>query len=422
MDTTQNFNMENNTLNQNFVINPMLFQQQTNINMNANNNLMNQNLLYNQMIQNMNNINQMNQNQNFNQMNQNMIQNNQNFNQMKKEQNMNMDMNLVSQINNNNMSMNINNFWININQISLLLAIVDFYHKTKNEFVDINDKYQIMNIMNRLNPNLSTLKQDNEIHDPLYYIKEPKKVVKFVNSDFKLFNVKIPSFIDKIDLYSIASSYKALNISDILLISKNCIIKKDESSLDFISEGDLIIIIENRIYPDDSYYKSLLINNNNSEIKNFIWKNSYGITLQFPSKITISQMKKAIYLKFGYHCKEIICDWFSRRNDETLEGIPSNSSLSYGLAYQILNTKINLLGKKIKIRIKTKNQLQLIILLGTLDSNKFLVRRIEADLQKKVKKTYFNEKELNIKDEMSIDSLGLKDGSVLMVITEEKEN
>ena len=434
MDTTQSFNMGTNCLNQNFVINPMLFQQQTNINMNSNNNLMNQNLLYNQMIQNMNNINQMNQNQNFNQMNQNMIQNNQNlnqmnqnmiqnnqnYNQMNNEQNMNM--NLVSQINNNNMNMNINNFWININQISLLIDIIDFYHKTENEFVDFNDKYQIMNIMNRLNPNLSTLKQDNETLDPLHYINKPKKVVKFVNSDFKLFNVKIPTFIDKIDLYSIASLYCSLRISDILLISNNCIIKKDESSLDFISEGDLIIIIENRIYPDDSYYKSLLINNNNSEIKNFIWKNSYGITLQFPSKITISQMKKAIYLKFGYHCKEIICDWFSRRNDETLEGIPSNSSLSYGLAYQILNTKINLLGKKIKIRIKTKKQLQLTIILGTQDSNKYLVRRIEADLQEKVKKTFFNEKELNIKDEMSIDSLGLKDGSVLIVVTEEKEN
>ena len=422
MDTTQSFNMENKCLNQNFVINPMLFQQQTNINMNANNNIMNQNLLYNQMMQNMNNINQVNQNmipnnQNFNQMNQNVIQNNQNFNQM--NQNQNMNMNLVSQIYNNNMNMNENNFWININQIGLLLAIIDFYHKTGNEFVDINDKYQIMNIMNRLNPNLSELKQDNEILDPLHYIHKPKKVVKFLNSDFKLFNVKVPTFIDKIDLYSIASSYKALRFSDFLLISNNCIIKEDESSIDSFSDGDLIIIIENRIYPDDSYYKSLLINNKNSKIKNFIWRNSTYINLKFPSSITISQMKKAIYLKFGYHCKEIMCDWFSRRNDETLEGIPLNSCLYYKQAYQILNNKNNFLGKTIKIRVK--NQYESIIILGTLDSNKFLVRRIEANLQEKVKKIYFNEKELDIKDEVSITSLGIKDGSLLLVETEEKE-
>ena len=395
------------------------------------------------MMQNMNNINQVNlnmipnnqnfnqinknmmpNNQNFNQMNQNVIQNNQNFNQINQNQNQNMNMNLVSQIDNNNMNMNENNFWININHIGLLLAIIDFYHKTGNDFVDINNKYQIMNIMNRLNPNLSTLKQDNEILDPLHYINKPKKVVKFVNSDFKLFNVKIPTFIDKIDLYSIATLYKALEISDILLISNNCIIKEDESSINSISDGDLIIIIENRIYPDDSYYKSLLIKNNNSKVINVIWKNSFGLNinnLHFPSNITISQMKKAIYLKFGYKNKEISCKWFLMKNDERLEELPLCSTLSYEILNQNMSYFINCLGKKIMIRIKRgeKNS-YLEILFGTLNSNKIIVRRVEAYLQKKIKKIYFNEKELNIKDEVSIASLGITDGSLLTVITEEK--
>ena len=441
----QNSKMNNNTLNQGYVINPFLFQQHTNINMNANNNLINQNLLYNQMLQNMNNINQMNQNmfpnnqnfnqmnqnmiqnnQNFNQMNQNVIQNNQNFNQMKNEQNMNMDMNLVSQINNNNMNMNINNFWININQIGLLLDIIDFYHKTENEFVDINDKYQIMNIMNRLNPNLSILKQDNEIRDPLYYIKEPKKVVKFVNSDFKLFNVKIPSFIDKKDLYSIASLYKTLDISDILLISKDCTIKEDESSIDSISEGDLIIIIENKIYPDDSYYKSLLTKNDNPKVINIIWRNSSlgkSVNLHFPSNITIFQLKKAIYLKFGFYHKGISCKWFSKKNDETLEELPPISELIYEKLNEAMNYYINYLGKEIMIRIKrSEEKPDLEIIFGSLNSIKIIVRRIEADLQKKVKKIYFNGKELDIKEEKSIASLGIKDGSLLFVVTEEQEH
>ena len=136
-------------------------------------------------------------------------------------------------------------------------------------------------------------------------------------------------------------------------------------------------------------------------------------------------MKKAIYLKFGYHCKEIICDWFSRRNDETLEK-SYDISLSYEKAQQIINFRINFFGKKITMKIekknKRKNQPYLIVILGTLNTNKILVRRIAADLQEKVKKIYFKEKELNIKDEMSIDSLGLKDGSVLTVVTEEKEH
>ena len=448
MDKIEGSNM-NNSINNSFVINPMLFQQQTNINMNFNNNnnnMLNQNLLYNQMMQNMNNINQMNQNQNFNQMNQNMMPINQNYNQINQKQNFNQmnqnmmknnqnfnqmnnvsNMNLVSQIYNNNMNMDTNNFWININQISLLISIIDFYHKTDNEFVDINEKYQIMNIMNRLNPNLSKLKQDNEILDPLHYIKEPKKVAKFINSDFKLFSVKIPSSIDKIDLYSIASSYKVKDLSDILLISNNCIIEKDDSPIDSISDGDLIIILENRTYPDDSYYKSLLTKNKNFRVINVVWLNRYEgiLNLQFPSNTTIWQIKKAIYLKFGYHKKEIWCEWFSGRDNETLEEIfhPGvfRLDLSYEKAYQILNYNINLFGKKLYIKIKHKKYVhQLEILLGELNSNKILVRRIESDLQEKVKKIYFNENELNIKDEMSIASLGITDGSVLLVISEEE--
>ena len=406
-------------MNQNMIPNNQYLNQ---MNQSQNYNQINQNIMPNQ------NFNQINLNQNFNQMNQNMISSNQNFNQMNNAQNMNMNMNLTSQIYSNNMNMDQNNFWININQISLLIAIIDFYHKTENEFVDFNDKYQIMNIMNRLNPNLSTLKKDNEILDPLYYIKEPKKVVKFVNSDYKLFIVKIPAFIDKIDLYSIASSYRAIEITDILLISKNCIIEKDESPIDSISEGDLIIIIENRIYPDDSYYKSLLTKNKNSTVINIRWREpgTPGVSLQFPSSITISQMKKAIYLKFGYLKREIICDFFLRRNDETFEKIfpgAFDKSLSYSKAYQVLNYRINIFGKKFKIKIqRIRDQYQLNVILGALNSNKLLVRRIEAELQEKVKQIYLNEKELNINNEMSITSLGITDGSILLVITEEKEH
>jgi hypothetical protein len=251
-----------------------------------------------------------------------------------------------------------------------------------------------------------------------------------VNSDFKLFNVKIPSFIDKIDLYSIASSYKALNISEILLINKNCILKEDESSFDSISEGDLIIIIENRIYPDDSYYKSLLTKNQNCRVTNVRWKDSLttsSVVLQFPPNITISQMKKAIYLKFGYNKKQILSNWIPNKynDNETLEDI-YDISLSYEKAQQILNWIINFFGKKIEIeiekKVKRKNQPSVIVILGTLNTNKLLVKRIEADLQEKVKKIYFNEKELDIKNEMSIASLGIKNGSLLTVVTEEQEH
>ena len=135
--------------------------------------------------------------------------------------------------------------------------------------------------------------------------------------------------------------------------------------------------------------------------------------------------EKSNLFKFGFNTKEILCDWFLRKNDETFEEIfpgKVDIQLIYSKAFQVYN-KVSFFGKKFNLKIKRKkDQYQLIIILGALNSNKLLVKRIEAELQKKVKQIYFNEKELNIKDEVSIASLGITDGSTLLIITEEKEN
>ena len=69
------------------------------------------------------------------------------------------------------------NFWIDINQFGLIYSIIEFYNKIGNNYLNIDDKYQIMKIVNRINPNLSALKINDEILDPLYYIKGPKKII-----------------------------------------------------------------------------------------------------------------------------------------------------------------------------------------------------------------------------------------------------
>ena len=258
MNNLQNFYMNNNFPNLNNNINPFLNQNNTifgpnNITNNNINNFNNQDILFNQFQQNPN-INFPNQKQN------NQINNNQNLNRIINLQ-QNSEEDLRNKIQKKNFEMKLDNFWIDINQIGLLNDIIDFYHKTKNDYLDINQKVQIMNIINRLNPNISSLKTNNEILDPLYYIKKPKKLIKFINSDFNLFTVKVPIFINKYDLYSIARPYKFLPNTKILLIHKNIVIDEDESSIDFISDGDIVIIIENRNYPDDSYYISLMKNN-----------------------------------------------------------------------------------------------------------------------------------------------------------------
>ena len=154
--------------------------------------------------------------------------------------------------------MRFDNFWIDINQIGILYQIIDFYHKSGNNYLDLNDKFQIMHIINNLNQDISSLNKNYEINDPLYYINENKKLIKFINSDFKVYNVKILNSLTKSDLYSIARSYKSLEMTKILLIHKNSVIDEDESSTDFINDTDYIIIIENKYYPDNSYYESLM--------------------------------------------------------------------------------------------------------------------------------------------------------------------
>jgi len=44
----------------------------------------------------------------------------------------------IKQINNQNMDEN--NFWINLNQINLINSIIDFFHKTGNDYMNYNEK------------------------------------------------------------------------------------------------------------------------------------------------------------------------------------------------------------------------------------------------------------------------------------------
>ena len=91
--------------------------------------------------------------------------------------------------------------------------------------------------------------------DPLFYINEPKILISFINSNYIIKKVKILK--SNTQLYTIADLYKLSHNSNILLVHKNKILNKDESSFDFISDNDNIIIIEPIYFPDNTYYNSL---------------------------------------------------------------------------------------------------------------------------------------------------------------------
>ena len=179
-----------------------------------------------------------NQNQAFNNFNPNMIGiNNNNFinqnfmnNQYQMMQmNQMMMQNMNNQINNNILSQNhnINNIqnnnnsnFINQNQKILVDKIIEFYRKNGRKFMNYNEPNQIKKLLDNLDTNNPNLKEGNDIDDPMFYIKEKKKLIKFINHDFKIFNVKVPISIDKNTLYQVAEKYKTFLYSEILLIYK----------------------------------------------------------------------------------------------------------------------------------------------------------------------------------------------------------
>ena len=153
--------------------------------------------------------------------------------------------------------------------------------------MNFNEKVQIMNLINHLNPNLSVIKETHN-DDPLHYIKDDKIIIKFK----VLYNVQIPVSINKKDLYSIAEKYKSCYFTNFLLIHSNSILNKDESSIKCISNDDTIIIVEDRYYQDNSYYSSLIENNNYEDMINI---KLFGATYDLCQKTAVNLFFSHIY-------------------------------------------------------------------------------------------------------------------------------
>ena len=349
MDSTQNFN---NYPTQNF--NPLFFMN-ANSYINQNNNTFNQ-------------INPMNQ------MNNNIIFNMNNFNPM-------------NQMNNNNINFNINN---NCNN----------------------------------NSNIQSINNNDNIIDLFSYIKEEKKIIKFINSNYQSNSIKIPISINKSDLYSIADKYKSHPSLNFILSYKNIMIKEDESSIEEIPEGAEINIIEERPIPNTCYYDSLKKKYGNDDIRNITFKKSgKQNVLQFPGEATLSEVKISYYNKFGVNGNMpffIYKGETLKDNDERKIKYITQSPSFFIEIYdpkQMCDRKE--FGKTImgnltaKIKVGEKEDIKNFkIEIGTLESTSRLYKKIDNVLckEKKIKKLYLNNKEINKEDEESLKSLGIKEG------------
>ena len=105
----------------------------------------------------------------------------------------------------------------------------------------------------------------------------------------------IPIFFTNKELYTITERRKKFHSTKILLIHKNKILKNDESSLDEISNGDMIYVIENYLYPDKSYYLKLQNKYYGTDYINIrLCFNGYFESFSFSKEVTIQELTKAI--------------------------------------------------------------------------------------------------------------------------------
>ena len=158
-----------------------------------------------------------------------------------------------------------------------------YVNQNNNNFNQINQLNQIYN--NNINFNMinnNSMFHNSNIIDLFPYIKEDKKIIKFINSNYKSFSIKIPISINKSDLYSIAYNCKSHPSLKFILSYKNIMIKEDESSIEEIPEGAEINIIEERPIPNICYYDKLKKKYGNNNMRSIIFLEPTGKkTLKF---------------------------------------------------------------------------------------------------------------------------------------------
>ena len=308
INNSNNFN--NLMLNQYYQNNPMMNQMTNN---NQDNPLLNQmNIILNQMNIMLNQMNSYEQNNpminiDINLMNQKMNEINEKMNEINEKMKTINEKIQEERKKETIQNINLNN--LNENQMELLNSIIKFYKENNNDYMDFDNPNQIKNMIFFLSLKYDKLDILDKIEDPLYYIEEPKKLIKFINSDYKQYKVNIPLSITKYDLYSIAQKYKCFKNnknhlsgkhSNILLINNNLILNWDETPIDCINNNDIIIIIEPRNFPDDSFYNSLQERTEDKGCIQFEFSSGKSeIYRIFPYNVKICEIYKSIILELG---------------------------------------------------------------------------------------------------------------------------
>ena len=335
-----------------------------------------------------------------------------------------MQMNQMMMPNMNNQNKN-NMFNMKQSQKHLVDKIIDFYQKSGRKYMDYSEPNQIRQLLNNLDTNSQLLKEGNDIDDPLPYVNEQKKLIKFINHDLKIFNVKVPISIDK-TLYDIAWLYKTMPNARMLLIYMNWILYKDESSIDCIGDGDFVIIIENIYYLDNTYYNSLKNQNYSGNIKNVSLEiNGKRRNMIVPSDIKLFQLYKAFILNFGCGFKFIYLLDGKEINEQDKRDYLEGYIIKF-YEYDFIKTYIHILGKEINLAIdfidNTGKKRSQNYFVGIYNSIKEFTHMIEFQALIKIKRFYLGNKEINFEENRSFLSLGIKEDTYCKILFSENHN
>ena len=326
--------------------------------------------------------------------------------------------NANSYINQNNNNLN------QINQISQMNNNINFNMNNFNQMNQMNNNINF-NMNNNNNNSMlhKTNNNDDNIIDLFPYITEEKKIIKFINSNYQSNSIKIPISINKRDIYSISDNYKSGPSLKFILSYKNIMIKEDESSIEEIPEGAEINIIEERPIPNTCYYDNLKTKYGYDDIRNITFSESSGIkkVLLFPGKTTLSDVKIAYNNIYGLNenMSFFIYDGETLKDNDKRSIKDLTNSYNLTIIVYKLNFERKGLGQLLKgnatVKIKKGEKEEIKnyeIEIGALESTSSLYEVIEnrLSMDKKIKKLYLNNKEINRENEKSLLSLGIKEG------------
>ena len=345
-------------------------------------------------------------------LNSNLNQNNNNFNQI----------NPMNQMI-NNINFNMNNF----NQMNQMNNNLDFKMNNINQMNQMN---------NNINFNMNNNNDDNNIIDLFPYIKEKKKIIKFINSNYESNSIKIPISINKGDLYSIAYNYKSHPSLKFILSYKNIMIKEDESSIEEIPEGAEINIIEERPIPNTCYYDKLKKKYRNDDIRNIFILEPSGPKNLFilPGKVKLNELKIAYNNKYGLNENMSFFiyegETFKDNDERRIKDLTFKRDLNFSVVLKQMVIPRKYFGKPLlgNVAAKKENIQNFIIKTGTLESTSRLYYEISEVLKNrlllkiKIKKLYLNDKEINREDEQSLISFGIKEDFNIIFELENKSN